>query len=213
MSINGLIVKNILYRIADVLDENKKYLTELDAAIGDGDHGINMSKGFSAVREKIRDDDEKNIGNILKKTGMALVTNVGGASGPLYGTAFLKAAAVVENKDNIELKDFYLMMEEALAGIKIRGGAKVGDKTMVDALEPAVLALRNSIEKNEMPVKALELAKLAAENGMLHTRDISARKGRASYLGERSIGHRDPGAVSSYLILNTIYEEIKIIKG
>ncbi len=209
MSINTTEVIKILGSISKVLVQNKAYLSELDAAIGDGDHGINMEKGFLAVAEKIKDDGECTIGEVLKKTGMALVSNVGGASGPLYGTAFMKAAVEVKDTKTVGLNDFLNIMNAALGGIKMRGKAETDDKTMVDAIEPAIESLKESISLNLDPVTALEKAKDSALKGVLHTKEIIAKKGRASYLGERSIGHQDPGATSSYLILNTIYECVK----
>lgn len=208
MSVNGLKIIDILSKIADVIDENKFYLTELDAAIGDGDHGLNMSKGFAVVKEKLKEDTGSNIGDILKKTGMALVSNVGGASGPLYGTAFLKAAVVMNGKGEMDLFDFVMVLQAALDGIKMRGKAEPDDKTMIDAIEPALNVLKDGVEKR-LPVKVtLKEAVDAAYRGVEHTKEITARKGRASYLGERSIGHQDPGATSSALILDTIYQAI-----
>lgn len=211
MSINGPQVIQILNKISEVIDKNKAYLTELDATIGDGDHGLNMSKGFTAVKEKIKDDDGSNIGDTLKKAGMALVSNIGGAAGPLYGTAFMKAAATVNGKESVDINDFIKMLEEALAGIKMRGKGELGDKTMIDAIEPALEALKGSIASGLEAVEALQKAKDAAFDGVEHTKKIIARKGRASYLGERSIGHQDAGATSSYLILNAIFEEVSKI--
>ncbi len=208
MSVNGKQLIQILNRISEVIDENKKYLTELDAVIGDGDHGLNMNKGFMAVKEKLKDDAGNNIGDILKKTGMALVSNVGGASGPLYGTAFMKAATAVNGKESIDIKDFIKMLEEALAGVKMRGKGELGDKTMIDAIEPALEAIKSSVDSGIDTIKILEKAKNAAFQGVEDTKKIIAKKGRASYLGERSIGHQDAGATSSYLIFNTIYEEV-----
>lgn len=208
MSINGIKVIQIINKIADVIDENKLYLTELDAVIGDGDHGLNMSKGFGAVKEKLKDNNGSNIGDILKKTGMALVSNVGGASGPLYGTAFMKAAIVVDGKDVIDIKDFEKMMQAALEGIKMRGKAELNDKTIVDAMEPALNALRSAMEKGLSSKEALKESVDAAYKGVEYTKEIIARKGRASYLAERSIGHQDAGATSCALILKTVYDEI-----
>ncbi|WPC44663.1 dihydroxyacetone kinase subunit DhaL [Clostridium sp. JS66] len=211
MSINTAEVIKILNKITDVMSQNKAFLSELDAAIGDGDHGINMEKGFLAVSDKIKDDTESAIGDVLKKAGMALVSNVGGASGPLYGTAFMKAAAELKDAKTMDLKDFLNVMNAALGGIKMRGKAELEDKTMVDAIVPAIKSLNESVSSNEDTVIALEKAKDSALKGVLHTKEIIAKKGRASYLGERSIGHQDPGATSSYLMLNTIYECIKEI--
>lgn len=209
MSVNTAEVIKILSRITEVMVENKALLSELDAAIGDGDHGINMEKGFLAVKEKIKDDKDCVIGEVFKKTGMALVSNVGGASGPLYGTAFMKAAAEVKDSKDIDLNDFLNIMKAALGGIKMRGKAELNEKTMVDAIEPAILALKEAISLDLDTVSALEKVKDAALKGVENTKAIAATKGRASYLGERSIGHQDPGATSSYLILNTIYECVK----
>ncbi|WP_286904314.1 dihydroxyacetone kinase subunit DhaL [Clostridium sp. UBA1652] len=209
MSINGKKVIEILTQIAEKIDENKGYLSELDATIGDGDHGINMSKGFKAVTEKLKEDDGVDISGILKKTGMALVSTVGGASGPLYGTAFMKSSMSVNGKTEIDIKDFSNMLKDALDGIKMRGKAKAGEKTMIDALEPALEAINKGIEQGLESKEILKLAKEAAYNGVEYTKTIIATKGRASYLGERSIGHQDAGATSSAIILETIYEAIE----
>lgn len=208
MSIQGKRVIEILEKISDKMDENKAYLSELDATIGDGDHGLNMSKGFKAVVEKLKDDDGSDVAGILKKAGMALVSNVGGASGPLYGTAFMKASAAVSGKSEIDINDFAKILEEALEGIKMRGKGQVGEKTMIDAIEPALNATREGIEKGLETKEVLRLAKEAAYEGVEYTKEIIAKKGRASYLGERSIGHQDAGATSSAIIIETIYEEI-----
>lgn len=209
MSINGKKVIEILTQIAIKIDENKGYLSELDATIGDGDHGINMSKGFKAVTEKLKEDDGVDIAGILKKTGMALVSTVGGASGPLYGTAFMKSSMSINGKTEIDIKDFSNMLKDALDGIKMRGKAKAGEKTMIDALEPALEAINKGIEQGLDDKEILKLAKEAAYNGVEYTKTIIATKGRASYLGERSIGHQDAGATSSAIILETIYEAIE----
>ncbi|MBN1040562.1 dihydroxyacetone kinase subunit L [Clostridium botulinum] len=201
-------VKDILVKVEKVIEENKLYLSELDAAIGDGDHGLNMNKGFKAVIEKIKDLPEDDLGNIFKNSGMALVSNVGGASGPLYGTAFMKAAMVVNKKSEMDINDFIKVLEQALGGIKMRGKGQEGEKTMIDTLSPAIEAGNKSIGENKSVKEVLLEIKEAAKNGMEHTKDIVATKGRASYVGERSIGHIDAGATSMYLILNTIVEEL-----
>jgi len=202
----------LLKEIGKTLEEHKTLLTELDGAIGDGDHGINMNKGFTAVTKKLDDIQTEDIGHILKTVGMTLISNVGGASGPLYGTAFMKAAVVVAGKNEIDLHDFVKIMEEAVEGIKMRGKAVPGDKTMLDALEPAYNTLYQAVEENQPIEDILKKVKDAALQGVQYTEKIAAKKGRASYLGERSIGHQDPGAVSSYLILDTIYKTIRNIK-
>ncbi|MBU3137821.1 dihydroxyacetone kinase subunit L [Clostridium gasigenes] len=206
--INGIKVKEILNKIDFVLAENKLFLSELDAAIGDGDHGLNMNKGFNAVVEKIKTLPDEDISNIIKASGMALVSNVGGAAGPLYGTAFMKASMAIAKKTEIDINDFINMLEAALEGIKMRGKGVFGEKTMIDSLEPAFIEGRKALEKNSEAKEVLNIIKNSAENGMNETRKIIATKGRASYLGERSIGHQDAGSTSMYLILKTIAEEI-----
>ncbi|WP_315065650.1 dihydroxyacetone kinase subunit DhaL [uncultured Clostridium sp.] len=208
MSIQGKKVIEILGQISEKIDENKSYLSELDAAIGDGDHGLNMNKGFKAVMEKLKDDDGSDVGGILKKAGMALVSNVGGASGPLYGTAFMKAAMIVNGKAEIDINDFAKMLNEALEGIKMRGKGQTEDKTMIDAIEPALNSINEGIEKGLEVKEILRAAKEAAYKGVEHTKEIIAKKGRASYVGERSIGHQDAGATSSAIMLETIYEAL-----
>ncbi|MFL0194730.1 dihydroxyacetone kinase subunit DhaL [Clostridium sp. WILCCON 0269] len=209
MSINVVQVREIINSMATLINENVDYLTELDAAIGDGDHGLNLDKGFTAVKRKLKDKDLSDIGYILKKTGMILVSNTGGASGSLYGTAFIRAGMAVEGKQTVNINDFLKMLEQALAGIKMRGKGRIGGKTMIDAIEPAVNSLRCSISKGLDSVQSLEKAKNAAFKGVNSTKSIICKNGKASYLGNKSIGYPDPGAASSYLILNTIYEEVK----
>jgi dihydroxyacetone kinase-like protein len=208
MSMQGKQVIEILEQIGKKIDENKAYLSELDAAIGDGDHGLNLTKGFKAVIEKLKDDDGSDIGGILKKAGMALVSNVGGASGPLYGTAFMKAATSVNGKSEIDINDFVKMLDGALEGIKMRGKGQVDDKTMIDAIEPALNSIKYGIDQGLEVKEILRSAKESAYKGVEHTKEIIAKKGRASYLGERSLGHQDAGATSSALIIETIYEAL-----
>lgn len=206
--INGSDVKRILRKINVMLEENKLYLSELDAAIGDGDHGLNMSKGFKAVVEKIEVLSDDDIGNILKSSGMALVSNVGGASGPLYGTALMKGGMVLQNKSTMNINDFIEILQVALDGIKMRGKAIEGEKTMIDSLSPAINAGKKAKAEEKASKEILLAIRDAAKEGMDKTINIIATKGRASYLGERSIGHQDAGATSLYLILNTIVEDL-----
>lgn len=201
-------VKGVLSKINDVLEEKKLYLTELDAAIGDGDHGLNMSKGFKALVKKLTDITEEDLGEIFKVAGMALLSNVGGAAGPLYGTALLKSATVINKKSSMDINDFINILEISLDGIKMRGKSKEGEKTMIDALAPAVRSGRKAIQENKNEKEVLNAIAEGARKGMEETKSIIATKGRASYLGERSLGHQDPGATSIYLILNTIAENI-----
>jgi dihydroxyacetone kinase-like protein len=197
---------DMIRAIGQTLEENKAFLTELDSAIGDADHGINMAKGFHAVEEKLPDLTGKDAGTILKTVGMTLVSTVGGAAGPLYGTAFMRAGMAVGSKEVLDARDLVQALEAAIQGIKQRGKAERGDKTMIDALEPAYEAIEKEIAAGQEAGAALAAGVAAAEAGVEYTKGIIARKGRASYLGERSIGHQDPGATSSYLILKTMAE-------
>jgi phosphoenolpyruvate---glycerone phosphotransferase subunit DhaL len=191
---------------AKVLAENRDYLTQLDAAIGDADHGANMDRGFQAVKNKMPELSDKDIGTIFKTVGMTLLSTVGGAGGPLYGTFFIQAGTKTSGKMELTLEDWYIALDAALSGVIMRGKAELGDKTMVDALTPAVNALKLAVSTHEPIGKALELSAEAAKKGMEGTIPIVARKGRASYLGERSAGHQDPGATSSYMILKAAAE-------
>ncbi len=197
-------VIEILMQISEQIQMEKEFLTELDNVIGDGDHGINMARGFKEVEKKLPDLTGKDIGTILKAVGMTLVSTVGGASGPLYGTAFLKASAAVGNKTEIDGGDFIAALEAAIGGIEMRGKAHEGEKTMLDALIPALNAMKKSYAENKDFKAALAQGVAAAEQGVEYTKTIIATKGRASYLGERSIGHQDPGATSSCLMLKVI---------
>jgi dihydroxyacetone kinase-like protein len=202
----------LLDNMESIITENRQFLTDLDAAIGDGDHGINMSKGFKAVVEKLHTSPVKSWGDIFKLTGMALVSTVGGASGPLYGTAFIKASAVGTGKAELSIEDFKGILEAAINGIKMRGGADKGDKTMLDALIPALEAAKSGLEDNLPSIEVLKKAYEASEAGVEFTKTIAARKGRASYLGDRSIGFQDPGATSSTLLLKCTYESVKAFR-
>jgi dihydroxyacetone kinase-like protein len=171
-----------------------------------------MDRGFKAVMNKIPEISDKDIGTICKTVGMTLISTVGGAGGPLYGTFFLQAGMKTAGKMELNLADWTEALEAALSGVIMRGKAELGDKTMVDALTPAVAALKQSISDNQPINKALELSAEAARQGMEGTIPLVARKGRASYLGERSAGHQDPGATSSYLILKTAADTWKNIQ-
>ena len=191
---------------ADVIAENKEYLTQLDSAIGDADHGINMNRGMQAVVGKIEGIPNGDIGNLWKTVGMTLVSTVGGAGGPLYGTLFLQFGAATAGKAELEPADWGLALEKGVEGVQMRGKAEPGDKTMVDALIPARDAFRQALDEGEAFPGALKRSAAAAEEGMKATIPWVARKGRASYLGERSAGHQDPGATSSFLLLKTAAE-------
>jgi dihydroxyacetone kinase-like protein len=181
-----------------VYAENRARLTELDSAIGDADHGSNMDRGFTAVQAELATRSPADIGGIFQTAAAALVRNVGGAAGPLYGTFFLRAATAAAGKDQLQPADVAAVFAAGIEGIKQRGKAEPGDKTMLDALLPAREALQNG--------GTLQSAAEAAEQGMRATIPLQARKGRASYLGERSIGHQDPGATSAWLLVKTAAE-------
>jgi dihydroxyacetone kinase-like protein len=212
MSITRDDTLNWVKAVATIIGENSAYLTQLDAAIGDADHGANMDRGFKAVMNKLPEISDKDIGTIWKTVGMTLISTVGGAGGPLYGTFFLQAGMKTVGKMELNLADWTEALEAALSGVIMRGKADLGDKTMVDALTPAVAALKQSISENQPVNKALELSAEAARQGMEGTIPLVARKGRASYLGERSAGHQDPGATSSYLILKTAADTWKNVQ-
>lgn len=201
-------VLEIIKQISEQIQMEKDFLTELDNVIGDGDHGINMARGFKEVEKKLADFSGKDIGSILKAVGMTLVSTVGGASGPLYGTAFMKAGAAVGAKNEMDGGDFLNAMDAAIEGIKMRGKAHEGEKTMLDALIPAYNAIKKSYEENNDFKAAISQGVEAAEKGVEYTKTIIATKGRASYLGERSIGHQDPGATSSCLMLKVIQRSL-----
>ena len=186
---------------AAVLEQNRDYLTQLDAAIGDADHGANMDRGFKAVRAKMPEMADKDIGTVFKTVGMTLLSTVGGAGGPLYGTFFLQAGVKSAGKMELGLEDWLLALQAAVDGVIMRGKAELGDKTMVDALTPAVEALKKAVADGVPMSQALRDSAETAKRGMEATTPLVARKGRASYLGPRSADHQDPGATSSYLIL------------
>jgi dihydroxyacetone kinase-like protein len=198
-----------LQRAADMLAENKEYLTELDSAIGDADHGINMNRGFQTILKKLPSVQDKDAGTILKTAGMALVSSVGGAGGPLYGTALMQAGMAVAGKYELIGEDILAALEAALNGVMMRGKSKPGEKTMIDAIDPAIKVLREELGNGANTADALEKAAAAAEQGMKDTIPWIAMKGRASYLGERSRGHQDPGATSSYLLIHLMAQMAK----
>ena len=199
----------IIKAIAKKIEAQKDFLTELDNEIGDGDHGINLARGFKAVEEKLPTFADKDIGAILKGVGTALVSTVGGASGPLYGTAFMKAGNVCKGKMEITDADFVAALDAAINGVKMRGKAVEGEKTMLDALCPAYKAIKVGIDGGKNLIDALADGVDAAAKGVEYTKTIIATKGRASYLKERSLGHQDPGATSSLFMLQTTLEVLR----
>ena len=193
-----------LQLFATKISENKDYLTELDAAIGDADHGINMDRGWKKVSSQLPTLADKDISSIFKTVSMTLISSIGGASGPLYGTWFLRASTAVAGKQELTAQDILGLLQAGLEGVLQRGKAQLGDKTMVDALSPAVEKFGEAVGGGKNIPEALKEAVAAAEQGMKATTPMLARKGRASYLGERSVGHQDPGATSAYLMLQSL---------
>ena len=199
--------RKVVSALIDAIEKNKEWLSEIDGAVGDGDHGVNMAKGFAMMRDKIKEVPDR-LSDQLKALGMTLVSNIGGAMGPIYGTFFMRMAKPIEGKDEIDENDILQMLNLALEGVKKRGGAEVGDKTLVDTLEPAFESVRKSIEDGKDFNDVLEAMVKAAEKGMESTKDLVAKKGRSSRLGERSKGTIDAGAASCYIILKTMAESI-----
>lgn len=190
---------------ADVIAQQKEYLTALDSAIGDADHGINMNRGMQAALQAIDGlESDGDVGAMFKAVGMKLVSTVGGAGGPLYGTLFLQLGVKSAGKDEIGPGDWAEMLAAAVDGVIARGKTELQDKTMVDALVPGRDAFRAALDEGAGFDEALRRSAAAAEEGMEATIPLVARKGRASYLGERSAGHQDPGATSSFLLLKTV---------
>ena len=206
---NADTVQRWLEQAAASLSEQRDYLTQLDAAIGDADHGTNMDRGFTAVVETLgATDDPVSPGRVLVTAGGTLVSTVGGASGPLWGTALRRAGRALGDADEFGSAELASALDAALEGVVELGAAQEGEKTMVDALAPAVRALRESLAAGAALSAAVQAAFEAGEKGMRATVPLQASKGRASYLGERSIGHQDPGATSTVLILGALAQTV-----
>ena len=188
-----------MQRFASSMAEHRQELVALDTAIGDGDHGTNMDRGMRKAIEKLESQEQADAGAVLKTVAMALISNVGGAAGPLYGTLLLQMGTALAGKDNIELATYTEAWRKGIQGVQARGKAELGDKTMVDALVPGVEALEKAPDLDS----GLREAVSAAESGMRDTIPLVARKGRASYLGERSKDHQDPGATSTFYLYQT----------
>lgn len=198
MSIGNEQITGFVERFADAVAEHRRLLTRLDSAIGDADHGENMHRGMKAALERLDGDTPA---DLLKAVAMALVSKVGGAAGPLYGTGFLRASKAVEGKDELDGADLVAALDAAFAGIAQRGKSERGQKTMLDALGPAVDAMRTAVDDGRDLGDALRSAAGAADEGKRGTVPLIAQRGRASYLGERSIGHQDPGATSTAMLI------------
>jgi phosphoenolpyruvate---glycerone phosphotransferase subunit DhaL len=199
-------IRNWLDALQRVYAENKQRLTELDSAIGDADHGINMERGFTALESEFATNAPADIRTALQTAATVLIRKVGGASGPLYGTFFLRAAASCGGLAELDAGAVVKMFRAGVAGVQQRGKAEPGDKTMLDALLPGADALRAALGEGASFASALGQAADAGEKGARDTIPLVARKGRASYLGERSAGHQDPGATSSALLLRCAAE-------
>ncbi len=197
-------MKNWLLDLSKLILERKEELSLYDQAIGDGDHGINMARGFKEVEQLVEETEDEDIGTLFQRVSFALLSKVGGASGPLYSTAFLKMAAVCKGKEFLTLQEWGSALEEALEGIKMRGKAEPGDKTMIDVWDPVV----DYMLQAKQGFSWQKVRQIAAQS-MEKTKNMQARKGRASYLGERSIGHIDPGAVSSCYFFQTLADELQ----
>ena len=208
LSLDAAGARSWLERLADTLHEHAEELTRLDAAIGDADHGTNMDRGFRAVRERALSAESADLATIFKQAGMALIGTVGGAGGPLYGTLFLRMGQVATSREQLTVEEVGQMLKAGLEGVVQRGRAERGEKTMVDALGPAVEALQAALGEGRDGAEALREAASAADRGAEATIPMVARKGRASYLGERSAGHKDPGATSSALLVRTLAETL-----
>lgn len=192
----------VIRAMAAAMEENRQWLTRLDSEIGDGDHGTNMHRGFQAALERLDGAEPSSAADALKAVSMALISKVGGAAGPLYGTAFLRASTTLSGKENVSAEETAEALEAALAGVKQRGKAQAGDKTMVDALEPAVAAAKEAASSGKGVAGVFRAAAEAAAEGAEATVPLAARRGRASYLGQRAAGHKDPGAASTHLLLD-----------
>ncbi len=197
-------VTDWMTRFAASMEEHREELVRLDTAIGDGDHGTNMDRGMRKAVEKLGEQEQTDAGMVLKTVAMALISSVGGAAGPLYGTLFLQMGTALAGEQEADLEGYAAAWRKGVQGVQARGKAEPGDKTMVDALLPAVAALEQASDLDA----GLRDAASAAEQGMRDTIPLVARKGRASYLGERSRDHQDPGATSSYYLFQTAAEAL-----
>ncbi|MEJ1090887.1 dihydroxyacetone kinase subunit DhaL [Microbacterium istanbulense] len=207
-SVDGAVLQDWVSRFRDEVTEQKDWLTELDSAIGDADHGANMARGMNAVAERLAGGTPETVDELLKTVGMTLVSSVGGASGPLYGTFFLRAGMTAGAVTELDGPAFAAALRAGLDGVIARGKAEVGDKTMLDAMVPAVDAFDAALAAGGSPAEAARAAEEAASAGRDATEPLVARKGRASYLGDRSAGHLDPGAASTAILFETLADAL-----
>ena len=202
-------VIDVIGLISEKIESEKEYLTDLDRPIGDSDHGINMARGFKAVCDKLPSLAGKDIGTVLKTAGMTLVSTVGGSAGPLYGTAYMNAGKYAAGKTEIGMDDLIAMIDAAIAGVQMRGKSTAGEATMLDAMVPTLEALREGQAAGKTAAEILGAAADAAMKGAESTVPMIATKGRASYVGERGIGHQDPGATSWAMTVGVIADHVK----
>lgn len=193
---------------AKTYQENQEFLTDLDRDIGDADHGLNMNRGFKKVAETLPKVAEQNIATILKNTGMTLLSSVGGASGPLYGTLFIRMSAAVGTREQLTFEELIDALKSGVDGVVSRGKAELGDKTMCDVWLPVLQSIKASLAQGQSPDHLLSEMVELAEHNAVATIEMQAKKGRASYLGERSVGHQDPGATSSLLMIKALQQAI-----
>lgn len=201
-------VIEIIKAMGEKIDEEKDFLTKLDQPIGDSDHGINMARGFAEVEKKLPTLEDKDVGTVLKTVGMTLVSTVGGSAGPLYGTAFMKAGMAAAGKSEVSIEEFIQIMEAAIEGVGQRGKSTTEEKTMLDAMVPSLEAMKAENGNTQNAKQIVDAGVKAAWAGVEHTKELIATKGRASYVGERAIGHQDPGATSYSYMLEVIYDQL-----
>jgi dihydroxyacetone kinase-like protein len=199
--LDGAFVTTWVREVARSVHEQRDYLTQLDAAIGDADHGVNMDRGFAAAVEKLDEDHDRRPGELLETVGTTLVLSVGGAAGPLYGSSIRQMGRALADSETFDAEGLLVLLRAGLEEIQRLGAAQPGDKTIVDALAPAIDAFERGLRSGDDLAGAAGRARLAAEEGMRATIPLQARKGRASYLGPRSVGHQDPGATSTALLI------------
>ncbi len=213
MVFNKVFFKDFILRLIPMFEENRDYLSKLDSDIGDGDHGINMSIGFREVEKQLDKvyEETEDISSFYKKVGMIILGKVGGAAGPLYGSLFMKAGDDVKGKEELTFEELVGFIENGIKSIEFRGKAVVGDKTMVDALRPAIDLMKEELNSGKNEIEIFEDFVEELKNGSDRTIPLIAKKGRAMRLGERAIGFRDPGSFSSYLLYKEMLEEMKSI--
>ncbi len=211
MELDKQFFKNVILRLIPLFEEYRDELSQLDSDIGDGDHGINMSIGFRAVEKQLDEmyDATDDISSFYRKVGMVILGKVGGAAGPLYGSLFMKAGDDVKGKQSITFEEFVNFIDNGVKSIEFRGKAVVGDKTMVDALRPAVDLMKSELNSGKSEIEIFEDFVQELKNGSDRTIPLIAKKGRAMRLGARAIGFRDPGSYSSYLLYNEVLKELK----